>query len=155
MFKTLKQFPQPDITIDIYPNSQFLCIVRQFINAIAHNFGLTDEESLQIEMCVDEACANSIEHMKKKPLRAGNSCVKIGVKIDKRQLHIMIQDRGDDFTEHFQKAAPFTEISDRTRKRGYGLQIIKTFMDEVHYFHSPEQGNLLYLIKNISRKKES
>ncbi len=43
-------------------NSENLDIIRKFISGIAGNVGFTEEEVYQIELAVDEACANVIKH---------------------------------------------------------------------------------------------
>ena len=43
-------------------NSENLDIIRKFIAGIAENMGFSEEEIYQIELAVDEACANVIRH---------------------------------------------------------------------------------------------
>ncbi|MGC9326726.1 MAG: ATP-binding protein, partial [Candidatus Hinthialibacter sp.] len=125
----------PDIAIEIAPNARNLSIVRHFIGSLAYDLRFSSEEALQLEMCVDEACANSIEGINNRDGNLSSSCVRIELIIKKDAIHIVIKDRGSDFSQALSKASPLHDFSDRTRQRGYGLQIIKTFMDVVDYVH--------------------
>ncbi len=142
-----------DIAIDISSYGKNLSIVRHFFGALATDLEFSDEEALQIELCVDEVCANSIEGIRKLEGDAPHSRVRIEIKVDDDALHIIVLDKGGDFSQAFQKAAPLHEFTDRTRKRGYGLQIIKTFMDEIDYHYDSQSGNRLHLVKRMTHDK--
>ncbi|MEW6234799.1 MAG: hypothetical protein AB1656_05375 [Candidatus Omnitrophota bacterium] len=64
-------------------------------------------------------------------------------------FRLAINDGGSDFSKEFAMAVAFHENTDRTRRRGYGLQIIKTFVDEAHHVYEPNLGNKLILTKNL------
>ncbi|MFB3788951.1 MAG: ATP-binding protein [bacterium] len=144
---------KPCIAIEIAPNPQFLSLLRRFAGCMARELNLSEEEALQLELCLDEACANSIEGTLLKQGKFDGSCIRIELRIQTDALEITVRDCGDDFTSAFQKARALHEFTDRTRKRGYGLQIIKTFMDRVHYRYDPEKGNELRFIKFITNRR--
>lgn len=144
---------RPQLALEIAAQPEWLGMVRQFISLISTNLGLNMEDSVQLEMSVDEACANSIEGMQSLKLPEHSCRVRIEVDIDEESVSITITDQGHDFTEHFHKARPLHHETDRTRRRGYGLQIIKTFMDDVHYEHDGNKGNRLRLIKYLPRER--
>lgn len=139
----------PDFTIEIAPKPVNLVLVRQMINSLADNMGLSEECALQLEMAVDEACANAVASIREKEGERSSSKIRLEISALQHCLRVAIADSGDDFREQYEKAAPFDERTDRTRRRGYGLQIIKTFMDEVHYIHDPHIGNKLILTKYL------
>ena len=142
-----------DIAIDISSYAKNLRIVRHFFGALAKDLEFSDEEALQIELCVDEVCANSIEGIRKREGDAPHSRVRIELKVNHDALHIVVLDKGGDFSQAFQKAEPLHDFTDRTHKRGYGLPIIKTFMDEIDYQYDSQSGNRLHLIKRITHGK--
>lgn len=144
----------PDIVIEIAPNARNLAILRHFIASLARDLKLSSEEALQLEMCIDEACANSIEGIRLREGDSTDSCVRIELKMESSAIHIVIQDCGQDFSQAFFKATPLHDFTDRTRNRGYGLQIIKTFMDVVDYVHDPQAGNRLYLVKYFTHASD-
>ncbi len=142
-----------DIAIDFSSDAKNLVIVRHFFGALAQDLDFSNEEALQIELCVDEVCANSIEGIRKLEGDAPHSRVRIEIKIDIDALHIVVFDNGGDFSQALHKAAPLHEYTDRSHKRGYGLQIIKTFMDEIEYHYDSRSGNRLHMIKRKSYGK--
>ncbi len=140
----------PDITIEITPRLSQLVIIRKIINSISTTMGFTEKDILQLEMSVDEACSNSILAVQAKEGEAASAKLRLEISIHDKYLKMVIADCGNDFSEHYHKANPFHERTDRTQRGGYGLQIIKTFMDEVHYSHEPEIGNKLILTKYLT-----
>lgn len=136
-----------DLALEINANSRWLHLVREFVNLLAQNLNLTQEDALQLEMCVDEACANSINAVENFQADPEKCKVRIEAVIANGSIHITIVDCGADFSDPFHRALPMTGLTDRTRKRGYGLQIIKTLMDEVRYERDPAAVNRLHLIK--------
>lgn len=137
----------PDLTLEVPPHPANLAVVRMMIGLIAEAIGFNETEALELELSVDEACSNSIAAMQETEGEAAAGGVRIEITILEQGLKIAVLDRGRNFADHFERAVPFHEGTDRTRPRGYGLQIIKTCMDEVHYFHEAERGNRLVLTK--------
>lgn len=140
---------QPDIALEIKPELSHLAIIRKIISSIAQQLGFSEKEILQLEMAVDEACANSIEAILKLDCDPDTSRVRIEIVFHPDHLQLTIIDTCQDFIDHFQRAIRFDEQTDRTQKRGYGLRIIKTLMDEVHYIHDPSIGNKLIMMKYL------
>lgn len=146
---------RPDMILEIAPNAHDLVLVRKMIESVTREIGLKEKEALPIVMAVDEACSNSIYGIKEKEGEQPSSKVRVEVAVRDHCLRIAIKDTGKNYAEFFEKAIPFHPGTDRTRNRGYGLQIIKTFMDEVHYFHEPEIGNQLILTKYLESASTS
>lgn len=136
-----------DFALEFQARPEYLVLVRSFINCFARQLNLDSENALQLEICLDEACANSVEATQRKGAEIADPLVRIEINLNKKGVEVIVVDDGHDFTHKFQKAVPLTDMSDRTKRRGYGLQIIKSLMDEVSYVHDPEMGNRLSLIK--------
>jgi len=136
----------PDIVVEIAPQSNYLSLLRNVINSVANQLDMDESMVGQLEMCIDEACANSISAMNEHGIQTP---VRLEVIVEKHCVRFTVYDSGEDFSHHFQNATPMDDETDRTKKRGYGLRIIKTFMDEVQYHHDPEEGNRLHLIKYL------
>ena len=49
-------------TLDVPSTTENLAMIREFVTRIGAQAGLTDAEIGQLELAVDEACANVIEH---------------------------------------------------------------------------------------------
>lgn len=140
----------PDIVLEIKPSLANLAIIRNIINSVSECLGMSCEDTLQFEMAVDEACANSIASILEKEGDTPASFARLQIGIDAHRVCVQVLDTGDCFKEHYENAAPFDDSTDRNRRRGYGLQIIKTFMDEVDYIHEPGTGNRLVLTKYLT-----
>ena len=138
-----------EIAIEFTAQPNMLVVVRQLVNCMAEHGGFSANDAMQLELCVDEACSNSIRAILEKEGPSPVTKVRVEFKLQTTRLCISVHDSGNDFTHHFQKAVAISDNCDMTKRRGYGLQIIKTFMDEVHYVHEPEVGNRLHLTKYL------
>lgn len=139
----------PDIALEIVPKSNYLILLRQLMNCLAHELRISEKDASQLEMCLDEACANSIDAMNRHGILHP---VRVEVELEDHCVRFTICDNGNDYSHHFHQAQPMDETADRTQRRGYGLRIIKTLMDEVDYSYDPEMGNRLLLVKYLTRE---
>lgn len=114
-------------------------------NAKPINF--SSKDLYGIELAVDEACANIIDHA-----YGAENIGTIDLFIEKRddQLRIVLEDRGAPF-EAAEVLPPDLESPLEIRaERGLGVFLIKTLMDEI-YFETPEPGlNRLTMTKRPS-----
>lgn len=106
-----------------------------------------DERSLHhIQVAVDEACANVIEHAYEglEPDDMEVSC-----HLDDDRFVVSVRDWGRSF-EPNGVLDPDTDalLEDRTLG-GLGLFLIRQFMDEVHFSFDPERGNELVMVKGL------
>lgn len=138
-----------NISLEFAPDSSNLALIRSTIDFISTQLGYSESESLQLVMAVDEACSNSINAIQEIEGNNVSAYVRVEITICQNCLRLTVIDNGRDFSTHFNKAVPFHEKTIRTKKRGYGLQIIKTLMDEVHYIREPKTENKLILTKYL------
>lgn len=138
----------PDIALEIVPKSNYLILLRNLLNCLAQQLQLSESDTGLLEMCLDEACANSIDSMNKHGILQP---VRVEVELKDNCVCFSVCDNGHDYSHQFHKAQPMDNMADRTKRRGYGLRIIKTLMDEVDYSHDPQRGNRLYLVKYLSQ----
>ncbi|MCB1046923.1 MAG: ATP-binding protein [Calditrichaeota bacterium] len=96
----------------------------------------------EVTMALLEACINSFEHSKSADRR-----VYIHFHMGKDHLRIILRDRGVGFDR---SSVELPDISKKlqkgARKRGWGLMLMESLMDEV-YFASDEEGSTLTMIK--------
>ncbi|MBN2327620.1 MAG: ATP-binding protein [Candidatus Omnitrophica bacterium] len=140
---------QPDFSIEITPRLANLAMIRRVVNSLSIDLGLSDREALQLEIAVDEACANSIKSVLENPLRSSEAKIRLEISIRRRCLRLSIFDAGKNLQQEYENAAPLHEKTDRTRIKECGPHIVKTFMDEVRYIHEPTSGNRLILTKYL------
>jgi serine/threonine-protein kinase RsbW len=120
-----------------------LAKISEFVRAQADAAGLNDESLYAIELAVDEACSNIIEHAYQ-----GEDLgdIRISCLNDSQSFTIIIKDRGQAFDpKAIAKPDLETPIMDR-EPGGLGLFYIQSMMDQVDYsFQSDE--NVLTLVK--------
>jgi serine/threonine-protein kinase RsbW len=135
-------------TLDVPSSTQNLALIRDFVSRIAAQAGLNETEVGQLELAVDEACANVIEHA------YGDDKTKqvmIRAVFDEDTLRIHVIDTGLGFDP---TQVPQPDLKDLIAKRktgGLGMRLIKTLMDEVHYEIEPGRKNELRMVKKLRK----
>ncbi len=132
-----------------YETLQSLCA---FVRQGAEAAGLSDREAYAVELAVDEACTNIIEHG-----YGGESRGEIQATWEVRgsELVVELKDWGKPFDPTKVPAPDFQVPLEELPMRGAGLLMIRGAMDEVQYQTTPEGANLLRLIKRIPRRGRS
>ncbi len=130
-------------------NSQVehLAEIAEFIEQAARASGLNDEQVYDVQMAVDEACTNVIQHAYhgRPEGTIENSCEKHG-----NEFVVTVQDYGDPFDPK-KVARPRTrEPLSRRNIGGLGLFFMHKMMDRVKFDFSPH-GNRLTMIKKIKK----
>lgn len=139
-----------------------LALIRKVIAEIAGKVGFPEEEVAKIEMAVDEACTNVIEHSygAEDEAEAGyewrredevDRPVELRVKINREKISITLADRGRGF-DPSQVEPDLEKYLASVSMGGLGIYVLKTFMDEVRYSHEPAVGNVLKMVKYFESK---
>ena len=114
---------------------------------LAEMAGFTEEDTGKIEIAVDEACTNVIEHayanMNPKPP------IRLEVETLDNRLIVDIVDRGRAFDYDTYVPPKFPDHWNEGHNRGVGLYLIRKCMDDSSYTRLPDQSNRLRLIKNL------
>lgn len=136
-------------------HESYLAQIRDIIADLAHQVGFPDEEVAKIEMAVDEACANVVEHAyakdKEWTWQRRDPEIRLEVRLEGSHLVIEINDHGQKFD--FGRYCPVA-IEDKLRQMapgGYGIAIMRRFMDEVQYSSNDAAGNTLRLVKHLKK----
>jgi serine/threonine-protein kinase RsbW len=128
----------------------YLRIARQATLDFCARAGLSEFRSAQMEMAVDEACANIIEHSYKTAADE-NSTRTAGIQINlihqKDRVIAEISDFGRGFDFDSTPSIAPEAYMDQERSRGLGLYIIRNFVDELSYERNTLSGNRLRLMK--------
>lgn len=117
--------------------------IRRFAAQAAREAGLNDDEIYAVQLAVDEACSNIIEHGYGGEERGEIECQ---CTIEPDRFIVTIQDQGARF-DPTQATEP--DVHCELEKRpigGLGLYLIRRLMDDVE-FETSERGNTLRLIK--------
>jgi serine/threonine-protein kinase RsbW len=135
-------------TLDVPSTTQNLALIREFVNRVGAQAGLSETEVGQLELAVDEACANVIEHAYGDD-KTKQVMVRAIFDEDTLRVHVIDTGKGFDPTQ-----VPEQELKDLIAKRrtgGLGMRLIKTLMDEVHYDIEPGKKNELRMVKKLRR----
>lgn len=142
-----------DQNIDFDPGSFFeaqvpaepesLAILRLMVTTVAADLGYSQDSIDKLEVAVDEACSNIVEHAyggmdQKEPIE-----LRIGRETN--GLLVEIVDRGKAFDMSSHNFPTFPDHWDEGNTRGVGLYLIHQCMDDVHYERLPDNSNHLQL----------
>jgi len=140
-----------DATTRIFPGRySSLASIGEFIRSEARLSGLDDTAIYQVEMAVDEACSNIIEH--------AYGAEDIGL-IDctcQRQpdgLTVVLKDTGKPFDPEAVDWPNLKASIEERASHGLGLFFIREWMDQVEFKAMPGGINMLTLYKNRRGKK--
>ena len=122
-----------------------LARIAAFIDEAAQRAGLNDKAVYAVQMAVDEACSNIIEHAYG---GEGNGQIQLTCRSTAAGLQVTIFDQGNPFDPlripRLNTAAPLSE----RKRRGMGLFFIYNLVDRVDYTFNTPQGNRLVLFKS-------
>jgi serine/threonine-protein kinase RsbW len=122
-----------------------LSSIGQFVRAQAVDCGLDEKAVYQVEMAVDEACSNIIEH--------AYACKDEGdISLTCRKspdgLTVILRDSGRPFDPKTVSMPDLSVGLDERESHGLGLFFIYEWMDQVQYDYKPGEGNILTMFKS-------
>ncbi|HYC59197.1 MAG TPA: ATP-binding protein [Thermoanaerobaculia bacterium] len=135
-------------TLDVPSTTQNLALIREFVSRVAEQAGLNETEVGELELAVDEACANVIEHA------YGDDKTKqvmVRAIFDEDTLRIHVIDTGKGFDPTQVQEQELKDLIARRKTGGLGMRLIKTLMDEVHYDIEPGKRNELRMVKKLRK----
>ncbi|MEO6908718.1 MAG: ATP-binding protein [Abditibacteriaceae bacterium] len=123
--------------------------IRDLVIHITRCIHFDEEMSGKIEMAVDEACANIVEHAYRDQKPPGE--IELRAQAFSDRLEISILDHAhNDFPVDSKPYMGIDEYISSERRRGMGLFIIHSFMDDVRHRYVAGHGNELLLVKYIA-----
>ena len=125
-------------------------LIRNFVSGIAKKVGFDGEESNKIELAVDEACTNVIEHAYQ---HDESKDIDIAIKIDYHKFTVVVTDRGKSFKMKEVELPDMESYLAEIRVGGLGIYLMKTLMDEVDYHVKPGVKNEVRMVKYLLKKK--
>jgi len=124
-------------------------LIRNFVSGVARKVGFRDVDISKIELSVDEACTNVIEHAYRGRARKD---IGVAVKIDCDKLVIVVTDRGRGFNFRDVGMPDMKTYLAELRVGGLGIYLMKTLMDEVEYHSAPGKKNEVRMVKYLLKK---
>ena len=121
-----------------------LARIGQFIVDTTRALSLSGDDSFAVEMAVDEACANVMEHAYDgKP----DGTIDVTCYIEEDRFVVTIRDQGEPFDP---TSVPCPDTASPLKDReigGLGLHFMRTLMDEVQFEFDTPEGNVLRMSK--------
>ena len=136
-------------------HGSYLSYIRSLVADLARKIGFPDEEVAKIEMAVDEACSNVVEHAYRSKRewcwKHRDPEIRLDVRVEKNSLVIEINDHGQKFDFAGYRPDSLEARLERMLPHGYGVFIMRKFMDEIQYSSSDKTGNTLRLVKYLKK----
>ena len=136
-------------SLHVPSSTENLSMIRDFVKSIGTQSGLGDLEVAQLELAVDEACSNVMEHAYNAD---STQDVSIRATVDDTSLQIDVIDTGKGFDPETVEQVNLKDLISARRTGGLGMRLMKSFMDEVHYQMVPGVKNELKMVKRLVKK---
>ena len=149
----------PSVFLKIPGDRFFLGLVRKVVVDFAEKVGFNETEASKLEMAVDEACSNVINHSYENNeevlFHNQKNDIELKIGVDEHKIIIEVVDKGEVFNlivinDHLQT---ITEVEDHLKKmnvNGLGLYIINNFMDSVNFTRTEDGYNKLTMTKLLN-----
>lgn len=135
-------------SLHVPSSTENLAMIRDFVANIGSQAGLAEDDVAKLQLAVDEACANVIEHAHG---HDSDKAVTVRATFDAATLRIEVVDEGHGFDPTQVPSAPVEELVHDRRTGGLGLRVMRSLMDEVSYEIVPGERNRLRLLKRIQK----
>jgi serine/threonine-protein kinase RsbW len=123
---------------------QNLSLIGDFVGQAAQEAGLDDTAIYAVQLAVDEACTNIIEHAYG---GEGLGSIQITTIITDDGLKVVLKDTGKPFNPDL-IPMPVTNLPlEEIQPRGIGLYLMRKMMDDVKFEFSNHSGNTLTMVK--------
>ncbi len=118
------------------------------VREAAQRAGFSERTLHQIELAVDEACANVVHHAYR-DMEPGD--MEVSCHLGDKKFVMRVRNWGRSFEpEDVPKPDVDAPLEERSLG-GLGLFLIRKFMDEVRFSFDPEEGNELTMVKRLPR----
>jgi len=128
---------------------EYLAQIADFVGTVAREAGWSDRDIYHVQMAVDEACSNIIQHAYGSDIQGD---IQLSCCIEAQgDLVISIRDRGRPFDPSAVPEPPIGADLEKLAAGGLGLYFMRKLMDEVTFHFDEKQGNLLTMVKRRPR----
>jgi serine/threonine-protein kinase RsbW len=132
------------LTVLAVPES--LAVISDFIVGAANRLGLDERTSWQLQLAVDEAATNIIQHGYE-PNAPG--MITVTWKVEAPLVTVTLHDTGKSFDPTNVPAPNLDSPLEERQEGGLGLYLMGQLMDHVHFTFDEKRGNLLTMSKQI------
>jgi serine/threonine-protein kinase RsbW len=128
-----------------------LATISQFITDATTRVGLDDHAAWQVQLAVDEAATNIIQHgYDQAPGEIG-----LAWRVEDGQLIVTLRDTGRRFNPDDVPAPDITSPLEERQAGGLGIYLMGRLMDNVQFTFDDQHGNLLTMTKRIHAAVEA
>lgn len=135
-------------TLQVPSSTENLALIREFVSSAATQAGFDEKEVAKLELAVDEACANVIEHAYGQD---ASKEVIVRARLDDQEFSIDIEDTGKGFDPADINQEELEQLISKRKTGGLGMRLMKTLMDEVRYEIGPGKKNALHMSKRLKK----
>lgn len=134
--------------LQVPSTTENLAMIRDFAAHVGAQAGMDESAVSKLELAVDEACTNVIEHA-----YGSDTTQEVTVRaiFDDETLQIIVEDTGRGFDPTRVPAEDLRTLVAERRTGGLGMQLMRSLMDEVHYDVTPGQKNQVRMVKRLRR----
>lgn len=125
-----------------------LAPVRQFVGQVGKDLGLDKKTIYDLQLALDEACANTIEH----GYGGQGGQIEVTIEATETSIRITLRDWGAAFDPGAVPAPDVTSPLEQRPLGGLGLFIMHQLMDDVQFEFDAETGNTLTMLKRLSEE---
>jgi len=118
--------------------------IGDFITDTARKLGLTEDDIFAVEMSVDEACANVMEHAYR---GEPGGPIEITCRLEGESFVVVIHDQGEPFDPSSVPCPDTTCPLEEREVGGLGVHFMRTLMDEIRFEFDAQDGNTLTMTK--------
>ncbi len=144
----LKLEPGKELRIDLPSTLPKLAQVRQAIRRFTKTCKLPALIVDKIELAVDEAVANAVEHAY--PERE-DGLVQVRAWRERRRFSVAIRDYGKGYDPKPVSFSAIRKVMRNHLRRGMGRYLMRQCMDIVKYVSVPQQYNETFMVKRLLR----
>ena len=134
-------------TVKVPARYEYLAQISEFIAGAARDAMLNEEAIYAVQLAVDEACSNIMEHAYQ---GRGQGEIICTCENNDESLIVTLYDQGKPLNPEdipvFNLETPLEDL----KTGGAGVYLMHKLMDQVHYESDPQHGNKLELIKKKS-----
>jgi serine/threonine-protein kinase RsbW len=136
-------------SLHVPSSTENLSMIRDFVKGIGNQSGMSDMEVAKLEMAVDEACSNVMEHA-----YGSDSTKEVSIRalVDENAVQIEVIDTGKGFDPSKVEQLKLEDLVLAKSTGGLGMRLMKAFMDEVHYEIVPGVKNELRMVKRLTKR---
>jgi serine/threonine-protein kinase RsbW len=118
--------------------------ISDFVQQVARSACLNERDVYAVQLAVDEACTNIIEHAYH---GEGVGDIVCSCKATRDGIKVVLSDHAAPFNPETMPAPVLNTSLDEIKSRGLGIFLMRKMMDVVKFETSPGGGNRLTMIK--------